>query len=586
MSITDLLVFWKANEPQVKSKWVDCFDQMAVHSRKYSPKKLIEITRPSEPKDILNYRLATDEPITHASINEAIIRASKIIHNSNYSVDLSEELSNYIKDNFIEEFDSKGTPDLVSFEDVLFNRCFRYSCETGNGVIAWIPMNAFDVNAAPINQAATEQVRLSYSIIEPKNIIALQSNYFIFRLKNKYKVVRDEMVSYEDQYMYIDKNRYVLLLPFFDKTSISYTESPWYNIASVNEEGIYVEEDAADTLPIVITKGYATYDIHQNLYYESYFSGFVPLANEAKLAYSDDKAVRLINNFPVREEKEEECDACHGTGKINDVTCGSCGGTGYKSAKSPYSTYKKREPALGQDSEWAKVPALTYIEPPVQALKHSFEVWQLFLDKAEQKVNIKFIDDAQSGVAKDIDREGLIDLRLSISNNFFDNIMYKSFWICEILLKPNSADRQEPIIKKPTAADLNYKSTAQLITDLQQYSNGSVPHFVGSMKILETIGKLFPDDLQKQKFTKVLMFVDPLFGYSTQETSMIVQNSTTKKAVITHLYAEHELIKLSMEDEDLFQKDIKTIAELLIKKLDVYLTPDSLEITNLFPIGS
>lgn len=587
MSVSDLLLFAKKNPPQVKAMWLDSFDQMTVHSRKYSADKLLKAVRPSEPKEIRDYRLATDQPITHASINEAIIRASKVIHNSNYSLELSDELSEYIDTNFIYEFDAKGTPDQISFTDVMFNRGFRFMCETGNGIIPWIPVNRFDKTQPPIFQDPSESVLIGYTIVEPKQLMWLDNNYIIFELKEKHETKIGDSVRYENKYMYIDKYKYVLLLPAFnDKNELYYIEQLWYNIAALDGEGFYIDEDKADTLPISITKGYATYDEHQNLYYESYFSGFIPLANEAKICYSDDKAVRLINNFPIREEKEEECDVCHGTKKVNTKSCTSCYGTGFKTAKSPFSVYKKRPPGVGEDGEWAKVPALSYIVPPVEALKHSFETWQFFLDKAEQKVNIKFIEDAQSGTAKDIDREGLVDLRLAIANNFFDNIMYKSLWAIEILLKPSSQDRLEPIVNKPTAQDLNHKSTSELIKDLEQYSSGNVPHFVGNMKLLEAVGKLFPDDIEKQKFTKVLMYFDPLFGYSTDEVNKIVQNSATKEATIKHLYAEPELRKMLIEDENLFEKDVKNISDLLSTRVQNYLVDPLLEINNLFPSGT
>jgi len=587
MTASELLIFAKANPPQVKPMWVDSFEQMAVHSRKYSADKLLKDARPSEPEEIRKYRVKTDQPITHASINEAIIRAAKVIHNSNYSFDVSDELNEYLSNNFLFEFDAKGTPDSIAFIDVMFNRAFRFMCETGNGFIAWIPINSENNNLPPSLQPPTEPVTLGYSIVEPKNIIWLDNNYCIFELKNKHKLEGKNSATYHSKYMYVDKFKYILLEPTYNgKDEIVYNEVLWYNIAAADSEGNYSIEDAADTIPVVITKGYATYDEHSNLYYESYFSGFVPLANEARIAYSDDKAVRLINNFPIREEKEEECNHCHGTGKIDGKTCGSCNGTGFKSAKSPFSVYKKRPPAAGDDAEWAKVPALSYIEPPVQALEHSFKTWQFFLDKAEQKVNIKFIDDAQSGVAKDIDREGLIDLRLAIANNFFDNIFYKSLWICEILFKPNSNDRVEPIVNKPTAQDLNYKSTSQLLKDLQEYSSGNVPHFIGNMKLLDAVSKLFPDDADKVKTTKVLMYVDPFFGWSEDEANKVVQNSATKNARIIHLYAEPELRKMIIEDETVLEKDVIEIAKLLEQRLQIYLTDPLMEITNLFPNGT
>jgi len=96
MTPLELLLYSKQNRPQVKDEWVDAFEQMTVHTRKYKPKKLIDNLRPNEPKEIKDYRLSTHQPITHASINEAIIRAAKILNQSHYSVEASQEFEDYI----------------------------------------------------------------------------------------------------------------------------------------------------------------------------------------------------------------------------------------------------------------------------------------------------------------------------------------------------------------------------------------------------------------------------------------------------------------------------------------------------------
>jgi heat shock protein HspQ len=106
------------------------------------------------------------------------------------------------------------------------------------------------------------------------------------------------------------------------------------------------------------------------------------------------------------------------------------------------------------------------------------------------------------------------------------------------------------------------------------------------MKLMDSIAKLFPDDLEKQQFTKVLMYIDPFFGWSEEEANKVVQNSATKNARITHLYAEPELRKMLIEDENILQRDVKEIADLLSVRLQQYLSDPLLEINNLFPNGT
>ncbi|MFM9061024.1 MAG: hypothetical protein ACKOQP_05095, partial [Bacteroidota bacterium] len=103
---------------------------------------------------------------------------------------------------------------------------------------------------------------------------------------------------------------------------------------------IYMHE--MDELPAVVLGG----DLTDDDYFESYFSAFVPFANEAIRQYSDWQGVMTTSAFPYREEQSETCSApgCR-DGFVFDNTlqdnraCRSCKGTGKVISRSPYGVF-------------------------------------------------------------------------------------------------------------------------------------------------------------------------------------------------------------------------------------------------------
>ena len=116
---------------------------------------------------------------------------------------------------------------------------------------------------------------------------------------------------------------------------------------TLNEEGFYMHQQYGlksekrfeltqiyrhdiGRLPAIVLGG----DLTDDDYFESYFSPFVPFANEAIRQYSDWQGVMTTSAFPYREEIAENCDApgCRGGAIWNEdeqehYPCKVCRGT-------------------------------------------------------------------------------------------------------------------------------------------------------------------------------------------------------------------------------------------------------------------
>ena len=134
-----------------------------------------------------------------------------------------------------------------------------------------------------------------------------------------------------------------------------------------------------------------------------------------------------MSAFPYREEVAEDCDhpKCR-DGLILDVetgntaSCSKCNGTGYIINRSPYGVFirAKSNPALDGNTNLSD-PVVRFISPPVDIIKYSGEAWQDLLKKAEESLHLLHVVEAQSGVAKAIDREEQYSFLIKISNNIF-----------------------------------------------------------------------------------------------------------------------------------------------------------------------
>jgi hypothetical protein len=291
---------------------------------------------------------------------------------------------------------------------------------------------------------------------------------------------------------------------------------------------VLIYEHNIGMVPAIVLGG----DYTDENFFDSYFSAFVPFANEAIRQYSDWTAVMTTSAFPYREEQAETCDAkgCRNGIVYNSETdehdrCGTCKGSGRVISRSPFGVFirEKGNTAMGETT--SSEPMLRFISPPVDIIKYSGEAWETLLRKAEDALHLTTIDEAQSGTAKQIDREDSFSQLTKISNNVFDEIIYRSLVFIEKYR--NVVEPSDPIIVKPISFSM--KSESDLIDEITKLSdkNAPVAFLVESTKDLAR--KRFSGNKSVSRIVEILVSYDPIFNLNTKDKQMLLASGTIRK---------------------------------------------------------
>lgn len=505
-------------KPDDYDDWTKVRETMYVHTRGKKPGKILTDRRPNEDPDVQKYRLMVYEPITKGAINKAIDRLYKLFINANFSIQVSEELNTYLTQR---KFNNQY------FYSYIQKYVVRRMIEDPNGYLVWLPYGEGVTNpSVPVD-------------VTP---YIVSSEYIKYVDEDTLTWLDDEEKSYVTE-----NGRSVR------KGDIYYT---------LNEEGFYMHQQYGlksekrfeltqiyrhdiGRLPAIVLGG----DLTDDDYYESYFSPFVPFANEAIRQYSDWQGVMTTSAFPYREEIAENCDApgCRGGAIWNEdeqehYPCKVCRGTGRIITRSPYGVFMREKNSSALDGNaLSDQPMVRFIAPPVDIIKYSGEAWQILLKKAEDALHLNWIDEAQSGTAKLIDREDGYMALTKISNNVFDEIIYKSLLFIEKYR--NIVNAMDPIIIKPVSFSM--KTEVDLLNEINILSDKNAPLAFQVEATKDLAKKRFSNNATISRIVEILVSYDPIYNLTTKDKQMLMASGSIKKDdIVKSLFAYKTLMGL------------------------------------------
>jgi len=487
--------------PKKYEHWNRVRETMFIHTRGRNPERILTQRRPNEDPEVQKYRLSIYEPITKGSMNRAIDKLFRIFQNANFSISVSDELNTYLSE---KKFNGQF------FYSYIQKFIMRRMIEDPNGFLAWIPSG--DGLTDPSKKVDVEPV-----LIMSDQIKVLDENIITWENENEHSIVRVNGRNVDDGCVYY-----------------SLTESGYYRHEQFGSKidrkfnTVLIYEHNIGMVPAIVLGG----DYTDENFFDSYFSAFVPFANEAIRQYSDWTAVMTTSAFPYREEMAESCDAkgCRNGIVYNSDTdehdrCGTCKGSGRVISRSPFGVFirEKGNSAMGETT--SSEPMLRFISPPVDIIKYSGEAWETLLRKAEDALHLTTIDEAQSGTAKQIDREDSFSQLTKISNNVFDEIIYRSLVFIEKYR--NVVEPSDPIIVKPISFSM--KSESDLIDEITKLSdkNAPVAFLVESTKDLAR--KRFSGNKSVSRIVEILVSYDPIFNLNTKDKQMLLASGTIRK---------------------------------------------------------
>jgi hypothetical protein len=510
----------RIKHPKHYEQWVDVRNTMFVHTRGKNPGEILTKRRPNEDPEVQDYRLSIYEPITKGSINRAIDKLYRIFASANFSIQVSEELSEYLNDKkFSGQF----------FYSYIQKFVMRRMIEDPNGWLAWVPSGegltnpTVKVEVAPV-LIGSDQVKY----VDQDTITWLDADDKSMVLTGG-KLVEEGLIYYT-----LTENSYYKHEQYGPKGDMSFRLIPIY-------------EHNIGSLPAVILGG----DLTDEGYFESYFSAFVPFANEAIRQYSDWTAVMTTSGFPYREEVADTCSApgcrdgvCYNTQDDSHYPCKVCKGTGRIISRSPYGVFLREKGGNVLDSSYGQDAMIRFVSPPVEVLEYSGKAWQILLKRAEDALHLDKIDEAQSALAKRVDQEDGFMLLIKISNNTFDEIIYRSLLIIEKYRSVNNP--MDPVIVKPISFMM--KTEIDLINEINMLSDKNAPMAFLVETTKDLAKKRFSGNQTVARIVEILVSYDPIYNVSTKDKQILVQSGTIKKDdIIKSLFAYKTLVKLVSE---------------------------------------
>lgn len=237
-------------------------------------------------------------------------------------------------------------------------------------------------------------------------------------------------------------------------------------------------------------------------YLESYFAGAISKSVLTCRIASDKELLRMRIAHPLTIMKRITCQDCGGKG------CSSCNNTGYKEAAPSMGTvYYINEADVTGQKEMEIDNIVKYIQPPLESVKIQREEYELHTQEVKQALSYIFLNQAQSGVAKTIDKEDKVASA--------EVILYRCYKLLEEVL-----NAVKGIIDPLNTEKLSIILPYELILEnteigLQQGKLESEGRLIEEN--LSYYGKKYKDSPEMYHLYKWVILNDPLFPYTLEE---------------------------------------------------------------------
>ena len=532
----------KIKDPDLSKDWNRVRNEMFVHTRGKLPEKLLNTRRPNEDENVYKYRLEVYEPITKGSMNKAIDKLFRLFQSANYSVKVSTDLDEYLS------FKRFKNEHFIGF---IQKYVLRRMIEDPNALLVSIPTGEGLVNPSV-------KIDVDALIVPSKNIKYISSDAVCWLQDKEKSIVTKGGKKVKEGKVYSTLTRE----GYFKHVQTGTAGSNKYELIEVYYHNI-------GNVPAVVLGGNPTVED----YFESYFSPFLPFGNECIRQYSDWTGVMTMSAFPYREEVAEDCDAkgCR-NGIVFDketethTTCSKCKGTGKIFSRSPYGVFiRSKSSGVFEGGQADNSPLVKFISPPVDIIKYSGEAWENLLRKAEEALHLIFVDEAQSGKAKEIDREESDSMLTKISNNVFDEIIFKTLLYFEKYRELNNP--VEPVIVKPIS--FRTRTEEDLIVEINQLSDKNAPVAFQVEAAKDLAKKRFSGNKAIARMVEILVAFDPIYHVNTANKAILLANGTIKKQdIVKSLFAYKTLNEIiSIEGTEFLEESLTTIFERMDQEL-------------------
>lgn len=496
-----------ANIRQIKfnnHRAVEIANSVKCHSRgdvNFAAKLLLK-QHPSEDKQVFDWRINNFVHVTYPYFQKALNAINRIFASAGFSWLASEKTTQYLKN---ARFFNR-----LFFNQFITQYALKYMFEDPNAWLVVMPKNKEFEN-----------------IPELDLVIIPSSNQFY---------VSDDVILFSDQP--ISKGSFSALRSGYiiDRENIVH-----YTMKGERPEVDFIYYHNFGEIPFTILGGEQTTESEQI----SFLQSFCDFGNQALVFYSEWQVTKSTSTFPIKEVEPITCPSCHGSRFNEDGTiCGTCHGLGEIVSFSPATILVRERRKIGEpESQRQK---LEYISPPVDILQEQKADWQLMLEKALESINMHFVLEGQSGIAKEIDRTEFYSFLSKVSTNLFENIMHSSLYFIEKYLRGTMAE--DVVVIKPATFTLQNDNV--LYEDLK--NSLETPFASLRAEALQNYWRIMSNnDPTKRKIASFLSEFDVLFCATTAEATIYHDvYAVSTEDIKKHIYAPAELNKLIREKKE------------------------------------
>lgn len=499
-------------EPYLSTKYrhsyyhagVESAEALAIHADGLYPDDLISERRPAESEEIRAYRKKIFTPITKPVFTKVYNSLMKIRKSSDWMISFPTNIPAMIaEDEAPEVYLMKKLPRNSSITNWMFSVAFKPYLIDANAVVLTMPIE-YDIQ---LNE-----------YFKPYPRIYTSAQVLDYKINEFYLLQEAEMFTYEeDDYSYSNGRRFLLIQPdvfqVFEEKNGKIKEV----MQIVNVLGY---------IPVRHMNGMVFQQGNHCTLYESRISGIVPMLNEAVREYSDLQAeiVQHIHST-MWAIQPQQCTRCKGVGEIPrensaPISCPGCGGKGILPLN-PFEHVIMPMPKAGEST--VPTPPIGYVTKQTEIAKLQEERIRQHIYDALSAISMEFLAEspiAQSGVAKQVDREELYSFVHSIAEDvvrIMDEVCYD---ILAWRHYGQSVDINELIPYIPVPERYDMLSGKVLVDELTAMVNAKVDPAIINAAQIELADKKFNESNIKNLVILKLK-LDPFAGVPEENITLL-----------------------------------------------------------------
>ena len=374
-----------------------------------------------------------------------------------------------------------------------------------------------DANAVVLTMPIEYDIQLN-EYFKPYPRIYTSAQVLDYKINEFYLLQEADMFTYEeDDYSYSNGRRFLLIQPdvfqVFEEKNGKIKEV----MQIVNVLGY---------IPVRHMNGMVFQQGNHCTLYESRISGIVPMLNEAVREYSDLQAeiVQHIHST-MWAIQPQQCTRCKGVGEIPrensaPISCPGCGGKGILPLN-PFEHVIMPMPKAGEST--VPTPPIGYVTKQTEIAKLQEERIRQHIYDALSAISMEFLAEspiAQSGVAKQVDREELYSFVHSIAEDvvrIMDEVCYD---ILAWRHYGQSVDINELIPYIPVPERYDMLSGKVLVDELTAMVNAKVDPAIINAAQIELADKKFNESNIKNLVILKLK-LDPFAGVPEENITLL-----------------------------------------------------------------